>query len=84
MKQIPGHMETIIKIASSKASAKLVGRMLPRTVNNIERIGNTCVSLARDVEDSFVSVMNLLDEVIEIITVTQGKYEKDRDKKYYT
>jgi hypothetical protein len=41
MKQIPGHMETIIKIASSKASAKLVGRMLPRMINNIERIGNT-------------------------------------------
>ncbi len=51
MKPIPGHMETIVKIVSSNASAKLVGQMLPRTVNNFERIGSTCVSLARGSED---------------------------------
>ena len=80
MKQIPGHMETIIKIVSSNASVKLVSRMLPRTVSNIERIGNTCVSLASGAENSFISVSYLLDEVIEITKVTQGGYENDKYK----
>ena len=72
MKQIPEHVETIKKILSSKASSKLVARMIPRAMGNIERIGNTCASLAAGARDSFVSVLNLLGEVIEVITVTQG------------
>lgn len=72
MKQVPEHVESIKKILSSKASTKLVARMVPRAMGNIERIGKTCVSLAASARDSFVSVLNLLGEVIAVITVTQG------------
>ena len=78
MKQIPQHVETVKKILSSKASPRLVSRMLPRSVNNIERIGNTCVTLAKGAERSFVVVLDLIGEVIEVIKVTQGGYEDAR------
>lgn len=77
MQQIPVHIKTIIKVLSSNASPKLISRVLPVTINNIERVGRTCITLARSTEDSFLSVMNLLDEVIEVTKVTQGLHEKE-------
>lgn len=81
MRQIPQHIKTIIKILSSEASPKLVTRLLPVTINNIERIGQTCVTLARGTENSFVAVIDLLDEVIEVTKVTQGLHEKELHNK---
>lgn len=77
-KQIPQHVESVKKILSSKASPRLVSRLLPRSVANIERIGNTCVSLAKGAEKSFVTVLDLITEVIEVVKVTQGGYEEAR------
>jgi hypothetical protein len=51
--------------------------MLPVTINNIGHIGKTCVKLAHGTEDLFLSVMNLLDEVIELTKVTQDAHEKE-------
>ncbi len=51
--------------------------MLPVTINNIGHIGKTCVKLAHGTEDLFLSVMNLLDEVIEVTKVAQGAHEKE-------
>ncbi len=71
MKQILRYIEIISKI-SSNDSAKVVKRVLQKSVKNIERISNTCVVLARNAQDSFIPVIELLDEVIK---VTHGLYE---------
>lgn len=76
MRQIPQHTKTIIKIFTSKASPKLIGRMVSTSINNIERIGQTCVSLAAESEKEFVSVLKLLDEVIEVTKETEGKNQE--------
>jgi hypothetical protein len=46
-----------------------------KSVKNIERISNTCVVLARNAQDSFKSLLNLVGEVIETTIVTQSLYE---------
>ncbi|CAF3408733.1 unnamed protein product [Rotaria sp. Silwood1] len=81
MQQIPQHIKTIIKLLSSKASTSLVSRLLPKVINNIERIGQTCVTLSRGTENSFVAVMDLLGEVLEATEVTRGLHEKDLNDK---
>ncbi len=79
MRQIPQHMETMSKIVSSKASANIVSRMLRTSVDNIERIGKTCVTLAREAEDSFTPVINLLGEVIKMKNITDDEHKDDVD-----
>jgi hypothetical protein len=77
MKLIPQHIRTIIKILSGKASGKLVSRILPIKINDIERISQTCVTLANNTEDSFKAVKNLLNEILEATKVTKGLHEKE-------
>ena len=60
---------------SSKASSKLVHRMILKSVNDIKRVKNTCESLAKTVQKPFQSVLNPIDEMIEVIQFTQGRYE---------
>ncbi len=74
MKQILRYIEIILKI-SSNDSAKVVNRVFQKSVKNIERISNTCVVLARNAQDSFKSLLNLVGEVIETTIVTQSLYE---------
>ncbi|CAF1021089.1 unnamed protein product [Rotaria sordida] len=81
MQQIPQHIKTIIRLLSSKASTSLVSRLLPKVINNIERIGQTCVTLSRGTENSFVTIMDLLGEVLEATEVTRGLHEKDLNDK---
>jgi hypothetical protein len=81
MQQIPRHIKTVIKLISSKASPTLLNRLLPKVINNIERIGQTCVTLSRGTENSFVSVMDLLGEVLETTELTRGLTEKELREK---
>ncbi|CAF2752566.1 unnamed protein product [Rotaria sp. Silwood2] len=81
MQQIPLNIKTIIRLLSSKASTSLVSRLLPKVINNIERIGQTCVTLSKGTENSFVDVMDLLGEVLEATEVTRGLHEKDLNDK---
>ncbi len=74
MKQILRYIEIISKI-SSDDSAKVVNRVLQKSVKNIERMSNTCVVLARNAQDPFKSLLNLLGEVIETTLVTKSLYE---------
>ncbi|CAF1301709.1 unnamed protein product [Rotaria magnacalcarata] len=81
MQQIPRHFKTIIKLLTSKSSPKLISRLLPRTIDNIERIGQTCIVLANGTEKSFVTVMDLLGEVLETTEVTRLSTETDLSEK---
>jgi hypothetical protein len=72
MKQILGYMKTISKI-TSKGSVMVVSRVLPKLITNIERISNTCVALAHGPEDSFMSVINLLEEIIDATSSTNNR-----------
>ena len=77
MNQIPSHMKTIVKILTSKASARYTQRMVTTSMNHIERITKTCIDLASKSEMAFQSVLALLDEVIAITLVTKGENEKE-------
>jgi len=72
MKQILGYMKTISKI-TSKGSVMVVSRVLPKLITNIERISNTCVALVHGAEDSFMSVINLLEEIIDATSSTNNR-----------
>jgi len=56
MNQIPSHMKTIVKILTSKASARYTQRMVTTSMNHIERITKTCIDLASKSEMAFQSV----------------------------
>ncbi|CAF4699342.1 unnamed protein product [Rotaria socialis] len=71
MSLIPGHVKTSLRILVS-ASPRLLERLLVPSLNNIDRIGRECSRLASNTHNQFVNVMQLLGEVIEVTTLTQG------------
>ncbi|CAF1296029.1 unnamed protein product [Didymodactylos carnosus] len=71
MAQIPGHVKTSFQILM-QASPRLIKNLLVPSLNSIDGIGKECSRLASNTHDSFVNVMQLLGEVIEITVVTQG------------
>ncbi|CAF1509642.1 unnamed protein product [Didymodactylos carnosus] len=71
MTQIPRHIKTSLKILVS-ASPRLLERMLIQSLNDIDQIGRECSKLASNTHDQFVSVMQLLGEVIEMTVLTQS------------
>ncbi|CAF5209458.1 unnamed protein product, partial [Rotaria magnacalcarata] len=51
-------------------------RILPRTFNEIERIGNECTKLSNDTHNKFLAVLKLIGEVILVTGASQGIQEK--------
>ncbi len=52
MKQIPGHVQTSLKLYA-KGTPRLIQRLLPKSLANIERIGNECIKLASETDKKF-------------------------------
>ena len=76
MQQTPGHVNTIVKTLKSKVSNRLAVRVFIQSTSNPERIGKLCLQKALEVNNSLTSVMNLLEEVIEITLLTQSLSEE--------
>lgn len=64
MQIIPKHVRTAISVLETAPSARIIGRLLPRTLREIERIGFTCVKLTKNTHLAFNGMMELLAEVI--------------------
>ncbi len=74
MKQIPGHVKTALKLLASAPFA-LLQKLLPLSLNNIERIGIECSNLSASTHNKFADVQFLI-----------GKYRiiaNDDDKKVF-
>ncbi len=54
--------------------------MLPKQLNKIQNIADTCRDLALDVDAKFQGVMNLICELLEACAVAQKEYA-DKDEK---
>ena len=54
--------------------------MLPKQLNKIQNIADTCRDLANDVDEKFQGVMNLICELLEACAVAQKEYA-DKDEK---
>jgi len=52
MKQIPGHVQTSLKLFV-KGTPRLIKRLLPKSLANIERIGKECIKLATETDQKF-------------------------------
>lgn len=78
-----GNVETHIKNAAKflmTGTPQEVDLILPRTLGKVEKIANESVTLAKNIEDRFVFVMELTGELLEACTSTQGVYnEKARE-----
>ncbi|CAF1139671.1 unnamed protein product [Didymodactylos carnosus] len=71
MQIIPSYVKTSLRILSA-ASPRLIENLLPKTLGNIESTSRDCAQFAKDARDKFENVKNLLAEVTELTTVTQG------------
>ena len=76
MELVPRHVRTAIYVLSSKrATPRIIRLLLPTTLREIERLGKSCVALANETHVSFVTVMNLIGEVISMTETTRGIQE---------
>ncbi|CAF4703795.1 unnamed protein product, partial [Rotaria socialis] len=73
MELVPRQVKTALTVlASQKFTPRIISMLLPTTLREIERLGKTCVTYANATHVNFVTVMNLIGEVISM-TETAGK-----------
>ena len=76
MALVPRQVKTALQVlASPKSTPRIISMLLPSTLQEIERLGKTCVILANTTHVSFVTVMNLLGEVISMTETSRGLQE---------
>ncbi|CAF1337288.1 unnamed protein product [Adineta steineri] len=76
MQLIPTHIHTATNVLETAPSGRIIERVLPRTIRELERISSICVNLTQDSRRAFVEVMLLLGEVIEATSQSQGVAEQ--------
>ncbi|CAF3231301.1 unnamed protein product [Rotaria sp. Silwood2] len=61
-----------MNVLETAPSARIIERVLPRTIRELERISSICVDLTQDSHKAFLEVMELLFEVIAATGQSQG------------
>ena len=79
MRQMPTLLSTALKLITL-ASTSMVKAMLPRTLVNIARYANNSVAVAQDTYDQFQYLQRLLEEIVEVSTLT-NKENRDMAEK---
>lgn len=73
MELVPRRVRDALQVlASPRATPKIIARLLPSNLNEIERLAKTCVRYANNTHNAFLDVMNLLGEVISLTETTRG------------
>ncbi|CAF1687405.1 unnamed protein product, partial [Adineta ricciae] len=76
MALIPKQVQIALQtLASKKSTPRIINMLLPSTLQEIERLGKSCVTLANTTHVSFLTVMNLIGEVIATTETTRGLQE---------
>ena len=75
MQLIPGHVKTSLKILAGTSSTQIIANLLPKTLAEIRIIGANCVTLSNSTHQTFLTVMELLGEVISTTEVARGLQE---------
>ncbi|CAF4272136.1 unnamed protein product [Rotaria sp. Silwood2] len=71
MQQIPGHVKTALKLLIA-APFSMLERLLPLSLNNIERIGFECSNLSYTTHNKFANVQLLIGEISELTGNSAG------------
>jgi hypothetical protein len=79
MQLIPTHIRTAIDVLETAPSARIIERVLPRTIRELERISSICVVLSQNSSSIFLGVMKLLSEVIGATTQSKGAAERRKE-----
>ncbi|XP_071096649.1 structural maintenance of chromosomes protein 2-like [Haliotis cracherodii] len=72
--QIPRHVKNAVKFIIG-GSDEEIQELVPDILANIERITDTCIVKAEEVETQFSDVMDLICELQEACTFTKGEYD---------
>ncbi|CAF2109584.1 unnamed protein product [Rotaria magnacalcarata] len=76
MQLVPRQVKTALTVlASKKSTPRIISMLLPTTLREIERLGKTCVTYANATHVNFVTVMNLIGEVISMTETARGLQE---------
>ncbi|CAF1330175.1 unnamed protein product [Didymodactylos carnosus] len=71
MQQVPGHVKTALKLLAT-APFPLLEKLLPLSLNNVERIGIECSNLSHTTHNKFADVQLLIGEVTELTGFSSG------------
>ena len=74
MVQIPKHVKTAVKLLAGNYLHRVLNRLLPMILGNIEDTGKECVSVTNSTEQEFYQVMKLIDEVVQSTAVTESEH----------
>lgn len=55
-----------------------IEKILPMSLNKIQKVADDCLQLVNEVEEGFVGLMSLIAELLEASTNTKGVFEKKR------
>ncbi|XP_067661981.1 putative uncharacterized protein MYH16 [Haliotis asinina] len=72
--QIPLHVKNAVKFIIG-GSDEEIQELVPDILANIERITDTCMLKAEEVETKFTDVMDLIGELQEACTFSKGEYD---------
>ncbi|XP_048245313.1 uncharacterized protein LOC124141786 [Haliotis rufescens] len=72
--QIPLHVKNAVKFIIG-GSDEEIQELVPDILSNIERITDTCIVKAEEVETQFSDVMDLIGELQEACTFSKGEYD---------
>ena len=76
MELVPKNVQTALQVLISRRSTpRIIGNLLPSTLREIERLGQSCVALANNTHLAFAKVMSLIGEVISMTETTRGLQE---------
>ena len=76
MQLIPTHIHTAMNALETAPSLRIIERVVPRTIRELERISSICVNLTQDSHKVFLEVMDLLSEVVRATAESQGVAEQ--------
>uniref|UniRef100_UPI00398F229B uncharacterized protein n=1 Tax=Pristiophorus japonicus TaxID=55135 RepID=UPI00398F229B len=73
---VPVHMKQTVKTLM-QGDQKALEKILPLQLNSIKGVAEECLGLAQEVERDFLSVTDLIHELLEACTSAKGAYQSE-------
>lgn len=76
-RNVDGHVKNAVRFLL-EGTPNEVEKILPMSLNKIQKVADDCLQLVNEVEEGFVGLMSLIAELLEASTNTKGVFEKKR------
>lgn len=76
---VPDYMKTVVNVLFN-ASEDVIKSLLPNQLDNIRDIAEECVTLAGNVEQKYLNVINLIQELLEACVNAKHFYGKELEE----